>query len=274
MPGETRAYVPQILAAVIMAKNPEKYGLNKLPPSPPVIYETVSTDYAISMSLVADVTGSTVPEIVALNPALLRLTTPRDIFYDLHIPPGTHDLYVERLKDIPEDKRASWRFHVVTAGETLDSIATFFHARPAEIAAYNEVTAAKPLSLNDEVIVPVAAASSSTAGQQRYTTRKADTLVTVADRFGVTVEQLRSWNHLTGNRLTAGHALYVAEPVRLAPGMHATRGRKSSGGKRSSTRNVSGRGAATGKSTTAHTATRSPSPAKSASKTAPKKRSH
>ncbi len=105
MPAETRAYVPKILAAVIMAKNPERYGLDKLVPSPPVIYDTVSTDYAIDLRLVADVTEVSVQEIVALNPSLLRLTTPRDIAFDLHIPPGTKQLYTERMKDIPEDKR-------------------------------------------------------------------------------------------------------------------------------------------------------------------------
>jgi len=260
MPGETRAYVPQILAAVIMAKNPEKYGLNKLPPSPPVIYDTVSTDYAISLALVADVTNSTVSDIVELNPALLRLSTPRDIAYDLHIPPGTSQLFNDRLKDIPETKRASWRFHVVRSGETLDSIATSLHARPIEIAEYNEVSAAKPLALNDEVVVPIAAPSAP-VGQQRYTTRRSDTLVTVADRFGVTVEQLRSWNHLTDSRIAAGRSLYVAEPVRLAPGTHATRGRGSS--KR-----------AAGKSGTTHATTRASAPAKTASKTPSRKHTH
>jgi membrane-bound lytic murein transglycosylase D len=231
MPAETRAYVPKILAAVIMAKNPEKYGLNKLPPSPPVIYDTVSVNYAISLSLVADVTDSTVTDIVAINPALLRLSTPRDISYDLHIPPGTRNTYTERLKDIPEDKRASWRFHVVKSGETLDSIATSFHARPSEIAEYNEVTAAKPLAVEDELVVPLVSAT-AVASQQRYTMRRSDTLVTVADRFGITVQQLRSWNHLSAGRVTIGRTLYVAEPIRLAPGMHATRGRKTRGGGR------------------------------------------
>ncbi len=60
MPAETRAYVPQILAAVIMAKNPERYGLDKLVPSPPVIYDTVPVDYAIDVRLVADVTDVSV----------------------------------------------------------------------------------------------------------------------------------------------------------------------------------------------------------------------
>ena len=109
MPAQTRAYVPQILAAVIMAKNPERYGLDKLTPSPPVIYDTVQTTYSIDLRLVSDVTGATVVELAALNPALLRMDTPRDIPFDLHIPPGTKQLYLERLKDIPEDRRSSWR---------------------------------------------------------------------------------------------------------------------------------------------------------------------
>ena len=68
MPAATRAYVPQILAAIIMAKNPERYGLDKLTPSPPVIYDTVATTYSIDLRLAADVTGATVTELVALNP--------------------------------------------------------------------------------------------------------------------------------------------------------------------------------------------------------------
>src|ERR1700712_3448568 len=68
MPAETRAYVPQILAAIIMAKNPERYGLGQITPDPPVLYDTVTTDYGIDLRLVADVTQSTIPEIVALNP--------------------------------------------------------------------------------------------------------------------------------------------------------------------------------------------------------------
>jgi len=53
--------------------------------------------------------------------------------------------------------------------------------------------------------------------QQRYTARRGDTLVTVADRFGVDVDDLRKWNHLSSNKLTPGRSLYVSEPVRMAP---------------------------------------------------------
>jgi membrane-bound lytic murein transglycosylase D len=228
LPAETKAYVPGIIAAMIMAKNPAQYGLTNLVPDPPVLSDTVTTSYAIDLRLVADLTESTVPEIVALNPALLRLMTPRDISYDLHVPPGTRNEFLDRLKDIPEENRASWRFHVVKPGETLDQIATALHGHATEIAQYNDVTSSQPLQTGDELIVPVAAVSSAATGQQHYTPGRRDTLITVADRFGITVEQLREWNHLTSNRITPGHSLYVAEPVRLAPGMRSSRSRSTS----------------------------------------------
>jgi membrane-bound lytic murein transglycosylase D len=213
LPGETKNYVPGILAAVIMAKNPKQYGLTDVVPDAPVLSDTVTTEYAISLQLVADVTGSTVPEIVALNPALLRLTTPKDIPYDLHIPPGTKQIYTDRLKAIPEENRASWRFHIVMPGETLDQIATAMHTRVSAIETVNEIAADDPPPPGTALVIPVAGVS----GQQRYRTRRGDTLVTVADRFGVSVEDLRSWNHLSSNRVAPGRTLYVAEPVRLAP---------------------------------------------------------
>jgi membrane-bound lytic murein transglycosylase D len=216
LPTETKNYVPGILAAIIMAKNPQQYGLTDLVPDAPVLSDKVTTSYSISLPLVADLTNSVVPEIVALNPALLRLSTPRDIPYELHLPPGTKQLYLDRLKEIPEDNRDSWRFHVVKPGETLSDIAAAMHASATQIATVNSVTAAEPIGEGDELVIPVAAGSAST-GQQRYTLRRGDTLVTVADRFGVTVEQLRAWNRLTSGRVTPGRSLYVVEPVRLAP---------------------------------------------------------
>jgi membrane-bound lytic murein transglycosylase D len=123
-------------------------------------------------------------------------------------------MYMDRVKDIPEEDRASWRFHVVKSGETVEDIATSLHSRASEIATVNEIPAGDPPGPGDELVVPVATAAGRA---QRYTARRGDTLVTVADRFGVAVEDLRAWNHLSSNKLTPGHALYVSEPVRLAP---------------------------------------------------------
>ena len=270
MPAETRAYVPQILAAVIMAKNPERYGLDKLTPSAAVIYDTVTVDYAIDIRLVADVTEVPVQEIVALNPALLRFTTPRDIAFDLHIPPGTKSVFLERLKDIPEDRRASWRFHIVKPGETLEGIASALHAHSVEIAETNGITAQDPMGVGDELVVPVQSVASA-SNPVRYTMRRGDTLVTVADRFNVSINDLRRWNSLSASSLRPGRSLYVAEPVRLAPSARA-RGRMGAGrrGRRgasraaaSSSRSRAGKGAARAGSASSRRGSSSPSRANS-----------
>jgi membrane-bound lytic murein transglycosylase D len=219
LPKETRDYVPKILAAVIMAKNPEKYGLDKMVPDAPVVSDTMTVDYAIDLRLVADVTDSSLTEIVALNPSLLRMTTPRDTSFDLHIPVGTHDVFTERLKEIPEDKRSSWRFHVVRPGESLDGIAVALHAHASDIVAANGVALNDGVDTGDELVIPVTPAAASSR-PQRYAIRRGDTLVTVADRFGVSVEELRRWNHLSSSAVRPGTSLAVVEPVKLAPGTH------------------------------------------------------
>jgi len=220
MPSETRAYVPQILAAVIMAKNPARYGLDKLTPDAPVLYDTVTVDYAIDLRLVADVTASSVPEIVALNPSLLRLSTPGDMDFDLHLPAGTKALFADRLKDIPQNRRASWRFHIVKPNETVEGIASALHAHAADIAETNGITTQDPMAVGDELVVPVQSVASA-GTPQRYTVRRGDTLGTIADRFNVSLDDLRRWNSLSSSTVKPGHALYVAEPVRLAPSMRA-----------------------------------------------------
>lgn len=220
LPGETKNYVPGIIAAIIMAKNPQQYGLDKMVPESPVISDTVTVDHSIDLRLVADLTNASLPEIVALNPSLLRLTTPRDISFDLHVPVGMGDVFNQRIKNIPDEKRASWRFHVVRAGESLDGIASALHARPSEIAEANGIAPGETVDAGDELVIPVATASASDH-PQRYTVRHGDTLVTVADRFGVSVEQLKRWNHLSSNTTKQGRVLTIAEPVRLAPGMRS-----------------------------------------------------
>jgi membrane-bound lytic murein transglycosylase D len=224
LPGETKNYVPGIIAAIIMAKNPAQYGLDKLVPDTAVLSDTVAIDYAIDLHLVADVTNASLPEIVALNPSLLRMSTPNDVSFDLHLPPGTRDAYLARIKEIPEEKRSSWRFHVVRAGESLEAIASMLHSRASEIAETNSIAPGESLDDGDELVVPVATAAS--VHPQRYTVRRGDTLITVADRFGVSVEELHRWNHLSSNAIAPGRAITVAEPVKLAPGMRV-RGKSS-----------------------------------------------
>jgi len=159
LPAETKNYVPGIIAAIIMAKNPQQYGLDKLVPDAPVVSDTVNVDYAIDLRLVSDLTGARLDEIVALNPALLRMSTPADIPFDLHLPLGAKQVFLDRIKNFPESKRTSWRFHVVKPGESLALIAQNLHARATDIASTNDLGSGDTVEPGDELVIPIATAS-------------------------------------------------------------------------------------------------------------------
>jgi membrane-bound lytic murein transglycosylase D len=260
LPGETKNYVPGIIAAIIMAKNPTQYGLDRVVPETAVLSDTVRIDYTVDLHLVADVTEASLQEIVALNPSLLRMSTPHDTPFDLRIPAGTRDAYLDRIKEIPEDKRSSWRFHVVRAGESLDAIASTMHARSSEIVQVNGIAANDPVDTGDELVIPVASAAAGTH-PVHYKVVRGDTLVTVADRFGVSVEDLRRWNHLSGKAVRPGSTLTVAEPVKLAPSF---RGRSKASRKKGSSHSSSTAATHTGAASSPHTAHHTATKGKSA----------
>ena len=256
LPQETKNYVPGIIAAIIMAKNPQQYGLDGLVPDAPVVSDLVTVNYSVDMRLVADVTNTSLQEIVDLNPSLLRMSTPSDTDFDLHLPAGMRDVYLKRIEKIPEDKRSSWRFHVVRAGESLDGIASSLHGRLSEIAAANNLDANAQIEAGDELIVPVATAVAA-AHPLHYVTRARDTLVTVADRFNVSVEDLRRWNHLSSSTIRPGRSLAVSEPIHLAPVTHVRTRRARAG---ASTRSKAG--AKTGSNVKSGASASTSSPAK------------
>src|SRR4029450_777590 len=71
LPRETREYVPLILAAIIVAKNPTQYGF-EYTPTDAVAYDKVALPRAVDLRRVAEWTGTTIDEIQALNPELRR----------------------------------------------------------------------------------------------------------------------------------------------------------------------------------------------------------
>jgi membrane-bound lytic murein transglycosylase D len=227
LPQETKNYVPIIIAAAIMAKNPEQYGLQSLTPDPPLLIDTVTTDYSVDLRLVSDLVGAPVQEVADLNPSLLRMSTPADTPFDLHLPAGSKELYEKRISEIPADKRNQWRFHKVISGESLETIAHDYHVTPAEVVFVNQLEPGDDLSATESLIIPVPPAASSKARLSMYKVEHGDTLVTVADRFNVTVQQLRRWNHLGTARVEPGRRLYVAEPARV-PGSSRSSNRSGS----------------------------------------------
>lgn len=212
LPAETKNYVPEILAAIIIANHPKQYGFDDITLDPPLVTDSVTVNYSVSLRLVSDIVNAPVAELQALNPSLLRMETPPDSTFDLHLPAGTAGIFEQRIAQIPVGHRNSWRLHVVTEGDTLASVAREYHISAADLAAANELGEGDSLDGMQALAVPERSTPHLSADGEFYRVRRGDTLITIADRFGVSLTDLRRWNHLRGNLINAGHRLRVVAP--------------------------------------------------------------
>ena len=210
LPRETRNYVPLILATTIVAKNPEKYGLDRVSPQLPVALETVTISTPTDLRLIAETINCSVNLLQTVNPSLLRLVTPKGEF-ELKLPAGTKQRFLEQIARIPENKRVFWRWHRVAPGESLGKIAGRYKTTVAAIAKVNELKVKAPLPVNAKLVIPVTSRQAARAGtvRLRYRIRWGDTLSELAKRFGVSISNLRRWNRIRGSRLIAGRFLVI-----------------------------------------------------------------
>jgi membrane-bound lytic murein transglycosylase D len=220
LPEQTKNYVPEIIAAIIIAKNPHQYGFDDLTFDPPITYDTVPIDYSVDLRLVGDIVDADPQELAALNPSLMRMTTPPPSLltepFDLHVPPGTATLFQQRIAEIPEDRRTSWRYHRVTPEDTLASLAHTYRVTVEQLATANQLHTDDTLDNVDALVIPVAPVSAPASHTEVYRARRGDSLVTIADRFGVSLEDLHRWNHSIGASIAAGQRIRVAEPAHVA----------------------------------------------------------
>jgi membrane-bound lytic murein transglycosylase D len=221
LPKETRNYVPIILAVTIMAKNPAQYGLDGIVPEQPVPYDTVKIDYSVDLRLVAQCLDVSPATLQDLNPSLLRLTTPKDQVFELHLPVGTSERYQAAIEPIPPQMRVWWRYHEVAQGDTLVSIARTYRTSLQSIEQENHLQRDDELWPDSKLIIPIPpgkhAATEDGASYARratrYKVRRGDTVQTVADNFSLPPLMIRRWNHLKGDSLRGRRIVYVHLPV-------------------------------------------------------------
>jgi membrane-bound lytic murein transglycosylase D len=134
---ETRNYVPNILAVILIAKNPEKYGFKGIKPDAPWSYDVVRVPTATSLQLIADATDTSVDHIRTLNPELRRDTTPRGDTYDVRVPAGRSKQFAALLQRIAPERRETARIISVAPGEDLQSVANRTGVNVAQLQAFN-----------------------------------------------------------------------------------------------------------------------------------------
>jgi membrane-bound lytic murein transglycosylase D len=240
LPRETREYVPMILAAIVIARNPAQYGFEFEPEAQPAV-ETVMLQRPVDLRRIAEWCGTTIDEIQALNPELRRWTTPvKDAQYELKVPAGASENVARRLDELADIELVSLKWHTVRRGETLPSIAKALGVKRSDLAEANDLGVNARLSSGQKLIVPREAAVLLTARAERtvpaaesratvahvselaqpsipsgrikatYQVRKGDTLASIARLYNTSVASLKTWNpRMPGDRLMAGQRLTV-----------------------------------------------------------------
>ena len=200
---ETRNYVPNILATILIAKNPAKYGFHNVRPDAPLAFDVVNVPTATSLQLIASATGTSVDYIRSLNPELRRDTTPRGESYNLRVPPGRGKSFVAVLKRIPGDRRESARVISVSPGETFQTVAARTGTTPAQLQMWNPGV---DLSGGGQIVVLSGGVRQVAMVRPRgnvgsslisVRARAGETLAQLAARQGVSVDEVARLNALS-----------------------------------------------------------------------------
>jgi membrane-bound lytic murein transglycosylase D len=240
LPRETREYVPLILAAIIIARNPAQYGMTVLPTAVPAA-ETVTLPHAVDLRRVAEWIDAPVDTIQDLNPELRRWTTPvRTKDYELRVPAGAAEVVRSRLAKTNPADLAPLRWHTVKKGETIATIARKLKVSRADLAEANYLSVRSRVKTGQQLIIPrapelllaarsapltapvesrkpaaVVAANITPAAVKTDQTKlyhrvkRGDTLFSIAKLYKTTVASLKTWNQIRGNSIQPGQRLTI-----------------------------------------------------------------
>lgn len=196
---ETRNYVPNILAVILIAKNPEKYGFHNVRPDAPMSFDPVPVPSATSLRLIAEATDTSLDHIQILNPELKRDTTPRGEPFTVRVPAGRGKQLASLLKRVPGDRRDTARVISVAPGEEWQSIA---NRTGVSVSTLQSMNAGVDLNNATKLFVP-----NSTI---RLTNWKRS-----ADTPGATLTRVKARKGDTIAKIAGAHKLSAAEVARL-----------------------------------------------------------
>jgi membrane-bound lytic murein transglycosylase D len=245
--AETKNYVPQLIAAAIVAKDPRRYGL-RLDPLPPFSYDSVRVPPATPLAAVAAAAGATMEELHDLNPHILRgATPPRDSLF-VRVPPGRRAVFDSAFVTLPAEERTAFTRAVTKQGDTMARLAARYRLTTKQLAWYNpKLQKSKKTGRvvpGQTVLVPARAVVLAAldvpdpaverygaASRRIHVVRRGETLGGIARRYGTSVATLKRLNGLRKSVIYAGQALVVKgtpRKARPAAGKGAVKGRRRS----------------------------------------------
>ena len=219
---ETKDYVPKLIAAALIAKQPQRYGFPAAAASSSSMSDSVVVGDATGLDVIARLAGTSLADLWAANPSYVRAVTPPNRPAVVRVPNGSGASTQTALDGLPATERLTSFAHHARSGETLARIAKRYGLSLAEVKSFNPEYRTRSPGAGDIVRIPGQArlsgwvsedrrVESSTAGGT-HRVRSGETLGSIAKRYGVSVNQLRIWNDLGPKA-----ALKVGQTVRLAP---------------------------------------------------------
>ena len=218
LPGETRGYIPSLLAVAEIVANHAKYKITlKAIPNKPY-FAVIKIDSQIDLATAARLAGVGMDQITALNPGFTRWATDPDGPHHLLVPIENVQQFEQKLAALPASERMTWRQHQVKGGETLGQIARHYNTSVSALKQINHlqgnlirvgqslmVTAAgQPVDLDipDTDSEKLKGLKTSGDGNKAiYTVRSGDNLWDISRNHGASVTQLCNWNGISKNTI-------------------------------------------------------------------------
>jgi len=233
---ETKDYVPQMIAAALIAKDPEKYGFVGIEYQEPLCYEKVKVPEVTDLRLIAKACEVPLEEIKDLNPELSRgCTPPHYPDYEIKIPFGKKELFLKNFATLSPGERFQFKTHQVKRGDSLPKIAKLHRVDLEPILELNRLHKKSPLSVGMDLLVPlpkeqgpkpdrITMKKSNGMDQHpkpietTYTIKKGDSLWSIANAMGVNIGALNRWNNLyPEKKLMPGDKLKIRMPTTSEP---------------------------------------------------------
>jgi len=205
---ETRNYVPNILAVILIAKNPDKYGFKGIRPEAPMSFDPVPVPSATSLRLIADATDTSLDHIQLLNPELKRDTTPRGEAFTVRVPAGRGKQLASLLKRVPGDRRDTARVISVVPGEEWQSIANRTGVSVATLQSMNS-----GVDLNNATKLFVPNSNTRLTNWKRSADTPGATLTRVKARKGDTIAKIAAARKLSPDEVARLNGIGPTTPL-------------------------------------------------------------
>lgn len=209
LPAETREYVPLMVAAALVGKEPHKYELDHVKRWLPVDVDKVEVPSGTSLGVVAKAVGADEKEIRALNPQLVRgMTPPGKKAYAVRIPEGHTEKYAANFERVHAEAKAAEQARLAKLeAERKLAAAKAKKEREAKLARAKKEAAARKLA---QAKSKKQLGKSSKARVATHSVKRGESLSTIAKKKGVSVAALQRANRLgKSSRIRAGQRLTI-----------------------------------------------------------------